>query len=274
MRLLVTIPLCDYEPIATRNWTRLTTYYIVKACLSSFRRNTSTPLDLYVLADRCSERMIDMARSTLAPFEPTILDNSSVDRRLDQAELSEKLKHICNQFLKTIELASGYDVAYFCEQDYLFSRDAVAHGLAAFEEIPEARIVSLFDHPDRHNPDLEPQLGRHAYYPTRLSTWKSVSSTNGNFMWRGDFLQEKADWILAQFRSGGLDHRITSELHRQGVLMLSPTASLIQHFRLDGSNASPTFGRSVLMSAVQKVFRLALASKGLRKKLGIYRESL
>jgi hypothetical protein len=252
-RLLVAIPLCDYEAITTQVWYRRTTRYLVQACLESFARHVGTPLTLYILADRCSEPFVRMAQHALARFDPITLDNSDLGFGLAQTRLSDKFKHISNQFLKTIELSAGYDLLYFCEQDYLFAPDALDQALVAFEEIPAVNVLSMFDHPDRHRTDRETELGRQRTYPTSRATWKSVSSTNGNWIWRGPFAREKASWIERTLKSGGLDFRISNDLYQGGELLLCPVRSLIQHYRLDGSNVSPTFGFSPRLAVTRPI---------------------
>lgn len=254
-RLLVAIPLCDYEPITAEVWHRRATRYLVHACLRSYARHVRTPHTLYLLADRCSDGFVRMAQKALARFSPITIDNSRLGFDLERATLADKFKHIANQFLKTIDLASGHDILYFCEQDYLFRSDAIEDALAAFAEIPAVNVLSPFDHPDRHLADRESELGSHRYFETSRSTWKSVSSTNGNWLWRVPFAQHKAPWIEETLRSGGLDFRITNTLYRNGELLLSPVRSLLQHYRLDGSNASPTFGFSLRMAATQPIGR-------------------
>jgi hypothetical protein len=259
MKILVAIPLCDYEPITSGNWNRTITHYITKKCLQSFQESIFTPLDLYILADRCTDRFVYMAEKILARFNPRIMDNSRIGYGLANTSLPEKYQHVVNQFMKTIELAESYDLLYFCEQDYLFKENALGHALVAFEEIPQVNVLSMFDHPDRHNPAREPEYGRHKYYHTSLSTWKSVSSTNGNWLWRINFIKERYDWLVSEYKRGGLDFAISHGLYRQGELLLSPVKSLIQHFRLDGTNRSPTFGPCfsiLVMTVVGRALRV------------------
>jgi hypothetical protein len=181
-RILVTIPLCDYGSITTAIWHRRATHHIVRACLRSYARHVRTPHTLFVMTDRCTDPFVRMAERELARFNPTIIDNSTIRFGLDRTRLAENLQHSANQFLTAIDLAAGFDFLYYCEQDYLFRCDALAHAMAAFEEIPGVNLLTLFDHPDRHRADREPQYGRHRYFQTRLSEWKSVSSTNANWM--------------------------------------------------------------------------------------------
>jgi hypothetical protein len=266
-RLLVAIPLCDYESITTQVWHRRSTHYLVRACLRSFARNVRTPITLYLLADRCTDAFVHMAEQTLAPFDPVTLDNSRLGFGLEQTALTDKIKHIVNQFLKTIELARHHEFLYFCEQDYLFSPDALDHVLAAFDEIPGVNVLSPFDHPDRHRPDRETEHGHHRYFPTSRSTWKSVSSTNGNWVWRTAFAREKFVWLEQTYKDGGLDFRVTNELFREGQLLLAPVRSLLQHYRLDGSNASPTFGFSARVAATRPIGRVISNWRGLSARV-------
>ena len=60
-RIFVAIPLCDYEAITTQVWYRRTTRYLVRACLESFARHVRTPIDLCILADRCSDEFVHTA---------------------------------------------------------------------------------------------------------------------------------------------------------------------------------------------------------------------
>lgn len=254
-RLLVAIPLCDYESITTEIWHRRATYFLVEASLRSYARHVRTPHSLYLLADRCSDRFVRMAERVLARFNPITVDNSRLAYGLGAADLPDKIRHIANQFLKTIDLSAGHDILYFCEQDYLFRSDAMRDALAAFDEIPAVNVLSPFDHPDRHRVDRETEYGRHRYFETSRSTWKSVSSTNGNWLWRVPFARRKAPWIQETLKGGGLDFRITNSLYRDGELLLCPVRSLLQHYRLDRSNASPTFGFSARMTVTQPVGR-------------------
>lgn len=259
MKLLVTIPLCDYEPITSSVWNRSLEHTIVSRCLGSFERNIHTPLDLVILADRCTDGFVRMAEKTLRRFKPVVIDNSKVGYGLERTSMAEKYRHVLNQFLKTIELSRQHDLFYFCEQDYLFKKDALDHALAAFEEIPGVNLLSLFDHPDRHIPSKEPELGRQRYFPTRLSTWKNVSSINANWLWRTSFVKERYGWLLGKCLDGALDYRISNGLYREGELVLSPVKSLIQHFQLYGNGQSPTFGFSpdiALMKPVGKLLAL------------------
>jgi hypothetical protein len=258
-RLLVAIPLCDYEPLATKVWNRRATYYLVRACLRSFARTVRTPLTMYVLADRCSDGFVRMAQRTLRRFKPVTVDNSTLRFGLDRTSQPERFKHIANQFLRTLELASGHDVLYFCEQDYLFRTDPLADAMAAFAEIPRVNVLSPFDHPDRHRADRDAEHGRLRLFPTSRSTWKSVSSTNGNWLWRVSFADGKAAWLERMLKNGEPDYRfdnqITSALYREDELLLCPVRSLVQHYRLDGSNASPTYGFSVRMALTSPIGR-------------------
>jgi hypothetical protein len=266
-RLLVAIPLCDYESITTAIWHRRATYYLVRAALRSYARYVRTPHSLFLLADRCSDQFVRMAERVLARFRPVTLDNSRLAYGLQGTSLPGKIKHIANQFLKTIDLAEGHEILYFCEQDYLFRTDALRHSLAAFDEIPAVKVLSPFDHPDRHRVDRESEYGRHRYFETSLSTWKSVSSTNGNWLWRVRFAQQKAPWIGEILKSGGLDFRITNSLYRDGELLLSPVRSLLQHYRLDGSNISPTFGFSARVAATRPIGKAVFGWRRLAGRL-------
>ena len=254
-RILVAIPLCDHEAITTQVWYRRTTHYLVKACLESFARNVRTPVTVCVLTDRCSDSFVRMAQHVLKRFKPITVDNSELAFGLAETDLSDKIKHIANQFLKTIQLSEGHEFLHFCEQDYLFSPNAYDHALAALDEIPSVNVLSLFDHPDRHRPDRESELGRERLFNTSLSTWKSASSINGNWIWRAPFARQKAAWVEATLKDGGLDYRISNTLYQQGELLLCPVRSLIQHYRLDGSNASPTFGFSPRLAATRPIGR-------------------
>jgi hypothetical protein len=253
--IMVAIPLCDYESITTAVWHRSATHHIVRACLESYARQVRTPHTLFILADRCTDRFVRMAEAALTRFEPKVIDNSTVRFGLDRTGLPENLQHSANQFLTTIDLAAGFDLLYYCEQDYLFRCDGLAHAAAAFEDIPQVNLLSLFDHPDRHRPDREPLYGRHQHFETRLSRWKSVSSTNANWMWRVPFAEGKRDWLEGILKHGGVDFDITSTLRAEGELLLNPTRSLIQHYRLDGSNASPTFGFSARLAVTRPIGR-------------------
>ena len=266
-RLLVAVPLCDYEPITTEIWHRQATYYLVRACLQSFARHVRSSLTLYILADRCSDRFVRMAQQALRRFEPITVDNSTLRFGLDRAALPDRLKHVANQILRTVELSSGHDLLYFCEQDYLFSPDALDHATAAFAEIPEVNVLSPFDHPDRHRRDRDSEYGRHRYFTTSRSTWKSVSSTNGNWFWRASFAQRKVDFLEETMKHGGFDFAITNRLYRDGELLLCPVRSLIQHYRLDGSNASPTFGFSARLAATRPIGQAISRYRRLRSRL-------
>jgi hypothetical protein len=270
-RLFVAVPLCDYEPLATKVWNRRATYFLVRACLASFARNVRTPLTLYLLADRCSDRFVDMARTTLRRFDPVVVDNSRLGYGLDRAALPDRFRHIANQFLRTIELSADHDVLYFCEQDYLFRPGALDHAMAAFAEIPAVNVLSPFDHPDRHDPRREAEHGRHRLFATTLSTWKSVSSTNGNWLWRVPFAARRAAWLEALFKDGAgdyrFDHRITRALYQDGELLLSPVRSLVQHYRLDGSNASPSYGFSIHLALTTPVGRAVAAGQRLAARI-------
>jgi hypothetical protein len=272
-RLFVAIPLCDYEPITTQIWDRRATHFLVQACLSSYARHVRTPHTLCLLADRCSDRFVRMAETALARFNPLTVDNSRLGYGLKRAELPDKIRHIANQFLTTIERSADHDILYFCEQDYLLRSDVLADSLAAFDEVPEVNVLSPFDHPDRHIPDRELEYGRHRYFETSRGTWKSVSSTNGNWMWRVPFARQKASWIEGTLKSGGLDHRITNTLYREGELLLCPVRSLLQHYRLDGSNASPTFGFSMRLAATQPIGRTISGWRRLSARLRTPRTS-
>ncbi len=270
MKLFVAIPLCDYEPITSTVWSREFTYFIVEQCLKSFGDNISTPLDLCILADRCSDKFIAMAEKILKRFNPKTIDNSNVQFGLQQTSVPEKHQHVLNQFLKTIELAQNHDVLYFCEQDYLFKKDALVHALAAFDEIPQVNLLSMFDHPGNHDPSEKSQPGDHQHFRTRLSEWKSVASINGNWLWRVNFIKKRYDWLVDQCLNGALDYRITNSLYKEGELLLSPAKSLIQHIRLDGKNSSPTFGFCPLSNLIRPIgvllsFRNRILHK-LRKK--------
>jgi hypothetical protein len=260
-RLLVAIPLCDYESVTTEIWHRRTTHYIVRACLATLARAVRavpTPITLYLLADRCTDRFVHMAEDTLKSLDPCTIDNSVLGFGLNRTALPDKYQHIVNQFFKTMELSAGHDVMYFCEQDYLVKRDALQSALAAFAEIPAVNVLSPFDHPDRHRADRESEYGRHRYFATSHGRWKSVSSTNGNFMWRVPFVERKARWIEEMYTTSAdlrLDFRLTNKLFSEGELLLCPERSLVQHYRLDGSNASPTYGMSPRMVATRPIGR-------------------
>ena len=270
-RVIVAIPLCDYEPITAQVWNRRATHYLVHACLKSIARHVRTPVTVYLLADRCTDRFVHMAEQTLASLRPTTIDNSRIRFGLDRTDLAERFQHSANQFLTTIELAAGFDCLYYCEQDYLFRCDAVAEALVAFDEIPQVNLLSPFDHPDRHRPDRESEYGRHRYFETSGSTWKSVSSTNANWMWRVPFAQQKMPWLEETLKAGGVDLHITSTLVREGELLLNPVRSLIQHYRLDGSNASPTFGFSPRLAATLPIGRAIAKWRRLSSRIGAQR---
>ena len=106
-RLLVAIPLCDYEPITTQVWHRRATYCLVHACLNSFAARVGTRLTLYILADRCSDRFVRMAERTLATFNPITVDNSALRFGLDRTALPDRLKHVAKQILHTGEVWGG-----------------------------------------------------------------------------------------------------------------------------------------------------------------------
>lgn len=253
MKLLVVVPLCDYQPATTKVWYRRATHAIVRHTLESFSRNVHTPLDLCILADRCTDRFVEIAQTALARFEPRLIDNSTVRPVLRGRGLPEKTQHLVNQLLRCFELAEGHDLVYFCEQDYLFREAALDHVVAAFREIPEVTVLTPYDHPRYHDPRKQAPPER--YYETSLSSWKPVSWTSGNFLWRMEFVRREWGWLQPLVEEGGLDLGITRALAARGELMLAPVRSLVQHFRLDGSYRSPTFGPSWRLSLVAPIGR-------------------
>ena len=244
MRTLIVIPLCDYEPITSRVWYPSTVRWIVRCALRSLRRAWHRDLDAEVvlLSDRCSDELAHVALRILRPCNARLIDNSSVRAELQATPLSEKAQHLANQFIKAVELAERYDLFFHCEQDYYFRRDALAESITAFREIPRVDLLSPFDHPDRHVPSMEPLLGRHELFRASHTEWKTVSSTNGTFIWRVPFLM--GDWprLRSEMLSGAIDYDMTNGLYRRGAVLLGPVRSLVQHLRVDGLNASPTFG--------------------------------
>jgi len=174
--------------------------------------------------------------------------------------LPEKNRHLANQLLRMLELAAGHDVAYFCEQDYVFRRGALEACADAFKSIPTLAVLSPFDHPDRHLPAQEPLLASPQVFPGTLTDWKAVSSTNGNFMWRMSFVAPRLAWVKKTLSAGGLDYALTNGVHAQGHVVLSPTTSLVQHIRTDGSNASPTFGPCVSLQMMARATRALRAA--------------
>ena len=251
MKLIVVIPLCDYEPITSVVWNRRVTQWIARQSFRSFADNIRTSLYLYILADRCTDKMIGLAKDSLKKFKPVVIDNSKLNYGLEDRDLP--YKHVVNQFLKAVDLANDHDILYFCEQDYLFKQNALEHALTAFKEIPQVNVLSMFDHPNLHDPSRNPEFGRHRFFDTSFSRWKSVASLNGNWLWRVPFVKRRYKWLLSQYLDGALDFRITNSLYKEGELMLSPVKSLIQHLRIDGANTSPTFGSSTAISLARGI---------------------
>src|SRR3989338_1622509 len=164
MKLLVTVPLCDYDPFKSDAWSREALYYIVEKGLTNFAESVEVPLDLYILSDRSTAKFVRMAENALRKLRPTVIDNSKVGFNLSETSLPERQQHVVNQFLKTIELSKGYDALYFCEQDYFFKKNCLKYALQVFEQMPEVNLVSMFDHPDRHDPKRETELVHLRFY--------------------------------------------------------------------------------------------------------------
>jgi len=232
----------------------------VRHCLSSFVKSLTRPVETVVLADRCTPAFLAMACRQLRPLRPRVIDNSRVRDELEIEGLPEKNRHLANQLLRMLELAAGHDVAYFCEQDYVFRRGALEACADAFKSIPTLAVLSPFDHPDRHLPAQEPLLASPQVFPGTLTDWKAVSSTNGNFMWRMSFVAPRLAWVKKTLSAGGLDYALTNGVHAQGHVVLSPTTSLVQHIRTDGSNASPTFGPCVSLQMMARATRALRAA--------------
>lgn len=85
-------------------------------------------------------------------------------------------------------------LVYFAEDDYLYTPQALEKLLAAFDEIPAAQYVTLFDHMDRYTRADDSRRGYSRLYLAGGLHWRTVESTCMTFGARVRTLQSDA-WI-------------------------------------------------------------------------------
>ncbi len=85
-------------------------------------------------------------------------------------------------------------LVYFAEDDYLYTRQALEKLLAAFDELPEADYVTLFDHLDRYTRTDDARGGYSRLYLAGGIHWRTVESTCMTFGARTGRLRSDS-WI-------------------------------------------------------------------------------
>ncbi len=85
-------------------------------------------------------------------------------------------------------------LVYFAEDDYLYTPQALEKLLAAFDEIPAAEYVTLFDHMDRYTRSDDSRRGYSRLYLAGGLHWRTVESTCMTFGARVRTLRSDA-WI-------------------------------------------------------------------------------
>lgn len=85
-------------------------------------------------------------------------------------------------------------LVYFAEDDYLYTPDAFVGLLSAFDAIPEADYVTLFDHLDRYIRHDDSRRGYSRVYIAGDRHWRTVESTCMTFGARLDRLKKDV-WI-------------------------------------------------------------------------------
>lgn len=100
-------------------------------------------------------------------------------------------------YRKALELGlatSPEPFVYFAEDDYLYRENAFRALLEAFEQIPSADYITLFDHRDRYTRNDDAGGGRSRIYLAAGQHWRTVESTCMTFGARVDLLKKDA-WI-------------------------------------------------------------------------------
>ncbi|HVZ41189.1 MAG TPA: hypothetical protein VHI13_18055 [Candidatus Kapabacteria bacterium] len=85
-------------------------------------------------------------------------------------------------------------IVYFAEDDYLYTEAALERMLLAFEEIPRADYVTLFDHRDRYIRTDDSRRGYSRVFIGAGMHWRTVESTCMTFGARVSRLKRDA-WI-------------------------------------------------------------------------------
>lgn len=149
-------------------------------------------------------------RSFLGAFEPVrgraeitfVNDGPMPDDRLAIMERYGKIVSFPGlgnspSYRETLALAVALppdSLVYFAEDDYLYMPQALEKLLAAFDEIPAAEYVTLFDHMDRYTRSDDSRRGYSRLYLAGGLHWRTVESTCMTFGARVRTLQSDA-WI-------------------------------------------------------------------------------
>lgn len=136
-------------------------------------------------------------------------------------------------YVKKLELQDN-DLIYIAENDYVFVKGWPNKVKELFETYSGLDYVTLYDHPDKYNPNVYPDLQTYLFL-TKSHHWRLTPSTTGSVIFGKRILNEDFD----VHTSNPSDFWRFKELHdTRSRTVLSPIPSLATHCEVE--HLSPT----------------------------------
>ncbi len=156
----------------------------------------------HVFADRCSQNTL--TKLSEMGLKPQVLDLGNAGSWLFAANYA-------------LQNTGKSDILYFLEDDYLHLSGAMG---VLQEGIGKADYVSLYDHPDKYQEDLNPYVEAGGEWSKVLSGsrchWKTSNSTTMTFgVMHATLLEDLPVW--QQFCEGGFPDDFGAFQHLQGI---------------------------------------------------------
>jgi len=131
-----------------------------------------------------------------------------------------------------LKIAREYDdddIVYFCEDDYLHDRNWVPILREGFS-IPNVDIVTLYDHKDKYDLNMYPDL-KSQVFVTESCHWRTVPSTCHTFGVKVKCIKELCSiWLKYSPETGtSTDHEKFVELQQNGARLISSMPGYATH---------------------------------------------
>lgn len=131
-------------------------------------------------------------------------------------------------YAKTLDMKEN-DLIFLAENDYVFAKGWADKVLELFSYYNNIDYVSLYDHPDKYNMEIYPNLSTYLFV-TKTHHWRTVPSTTGSIIFGSRILKE--DFELHTTNPSDRDRgMILTGTRLRNIL--SPVPSLSTHCETD-----------------------------------------
>jgi len=156
------------------------------------------------------------------------------DNRIDHVE-NFKAGSDAASYVYTWNYAKGLniednDLIYIAENDYAFVNGWPYKLKELFETYDNLDYVTLYDHPDKYNHNIYPNLGTYLYI-TKTHHWRIVPSTTGSIIFTKRILDEDIQVHVSKPESDFGRFELLRNNKQRSVL--SPVPSLATHCEIE-----------------------------------------